>query len=76
MMRDTSSRYSLPKLLSTGLNPCVSPLGIYGIGCWLGVFLYIGIYICVLFVSIFLCLVHFAYLLASHHDMLFLMLLY
>ena len=51
-------------------------LGNLGIGCWLGVFLYIGIYICVLFVSIFLCLVHFAYLLASHQDMLFLMLLY
>jgi len=43
------------------------------VGC---VLIYWHIYICVIFILISLCLVYFAYLFASYHDMLFLMLLY
>ena len=48
----------------------------FGIRCRLDVLLCIGIYICVLSVSISICLVHFAYFHASCYDDLLLLLLY
>ena len=71
MMRVTSVLHLLLEASFKWFESLCSPLGIFGIRCCSVVFLCIGIYICVLSVSISICLVHFAYFYASCYDMLF-----